>query len=83
MEVFIEFITILLLYYALAFFGHEACGILVPQPSLNPWTTTEALKNTSLLDITFYSHPPRDRTKEATDWSLRSLANHSELRFGS
>ena len=52
MEVFIEFITILLLYYALAFFGHEAYGILVPQPSLNPWTTNEALKNTSLLDST-------------------------------
>ena len=56
------------------FFGHEARGILAPQPgmepapptwegeALNPWTTSEILKHTS-LDITFYSHPPRDSTK--------------------
>ena len=32
---FIECLTILLLYYALVF-GHEACGILAPQPRMEP-----------------------------------------------
>ena len=34
-KVFIEFVTILLLFYVL-FFGHEACGILAPQPGIKP-----------------------------------------------
>ena len=29
-DVFIEYVTILLLFYALVFFGQEACGIFVP-----------------------------------------------------
>ena len=29
-EVFIEFVTTLLLFFMLWFFGHEACGILAP-----------------------------------------------------
>ena len=29
-KVFIESVTILLLFYVLGLFGHEACGILVP-----------------------------------------------------
>ena len=34
-KVFIEFVTILLLFYAFAgFFGHEACGIPAPQPRI-------------------------------------------------
>ena len=50
-KVFIEFVTILFLF---CFFGHKACGILVPQPgrdgtrttcvarpSLNHWTFRE------------------------------------------
>ena len=28
--------TVLLLFYVLAFFGHEARGILVPQPGIEP-----------------------------------------------
>ena len=32
-KVFIEFVTILLLFYVL---GHEACGILAPQPGIEP-----------------------------------------------
>ena len=42
LKVFIEFVTILLLFSVLGwfffffFFGHEACGILVPQPGIKP-----------------------------------------------
>ena len=30
LKVFIEFVTMLLLFYIFWFFGHRACGILVP-----------------------------------------------------
>ena len=33
---FIEFVAILLQFYFLFFFGHEACGILAPQPGIKP-----------------------------------------------
>ena len=36
LDVFIEFVTVLLLFYVLFFFGCEACGILVPQPGIEP-----------------------------------------------
>ena len=32
-KVFIEFVTILLLFW---FYGHKACGILAPQPGIEP-----------------------------------------------
>ena len=35
-KVFIEFVTILLLFYVFSFFGCEACGILAPQPGMEP-----------------------------------------------
>ena len=35
-KVFIEFVTILLLFYVLVFFGHNACEILAPQPGIEP-----------------------------------------------
>ena len=35
LEAFIDFVTILLLFYVL-FFGREACGILGPQPGFEP-----------------------------------------------
>ena len=35
-KVFIEFVTILLLFYVLFFFGPEACGILAPRPGIEP-----------------------------------------------
>ena len=39
-KVFIEFVTILLLFYVLFFFfGHEVCGILAPQPGIEPSPT--------------------------------------------
>ena len=53
-KVFIEFVTTLLLFYVLFFFGHKACEILAPQPGIElsppalegevpidqlPWTT--------------------------------------------
>ena len=34
-KVFIEFVTILLLF-TFWLFGHEACGILAPQPGIEP-----------------------------------------------
>ena len=34
-SLFIEFVTILLLFYLLVF-GPEACGILAPQPGIEP-----------------------------------------------
>ena len=34
-KVFIEIVTILLLFYV-RFFGHKACGILAPQPGIEP-----------------------------------------------
>ena len=35
-KVFIEFVTIMFLFCVLFFFGHEACGILVPQLGIQP-----------------------------------------------
>ena len=35
-KVFIEFVTILLLFYVLVFFGHKACGIPAPCAGLKP-----------------------------------------------
>ena len=35
LKVFVDFVTILLLYYVV-FFGLEACGILTPQPGIEP-----------------------------------------------
>ena len=35
-KVFIAFVTILLLFYVLVFFGPEACGILAPGPGIEP-----------------------------------------------
>ena len=36
-EVFIEFVTILLLFlWVLCFFGPKTCGILAPQPEIKP-----------------------------------------------
>ena len=35
LEVFIELVTILLLFHVLVF-GHEACGIFTPQPGIKP-----------------------------------------------
>ena len=38
-KTFIEFVTILLLFYGVCLFvcfGHEACGILAPQPRIEP-----------------------------------------------
>ena len=35
-NVFIEFATILLLFYVLDFFGLKACGILPPRPEMEP-----------------------------------------------
>ena len=33
-KLFIEFVTVLLLLFGFGFFGHEACGILAPQPGI-------------------------------------------------
>ena len=35
-KVFIEFVPILLLFLYFGFFGREACGILAPQPGIEP-----------------------------------------------
>ena len=35
-KVFIEFVTILLLFFMFWFFGGEACGILAPRPGIEP-----------------------------------------------
>ena len=35
-KVFIEFVTILLLFYVLGFFGPKPCGILAPGPGIEP-----------------------------------------------
>ena len=35
-KVFIEFFTILLMFYVFGFFGHEVGGILAPQPGIKP-----------------------------------------------
>ena len=36
LKLFIEFVTILLLFFMFHFFGHEAQGILAPQPGIKP-----------------------------------------------
>ena len=35
-EVFIELVTILFLFYVVVFFGLKACGILIPDQGPNP-----------------------------------------------
>ena len=35
-KVFIEFVIVLFLLFAFLLFGHEACGILVPQAGIEP-----------------------------------------------
>ena len=35
-KVFIEFITVLILFYVVFFSGHEACRILAPWPGMEP-----------------------------------------------
>ena len=35
-KVFIEFVTTLLLFYIVAFFGCKACGVLAPKPGIEP-----------------------------------------------
>ena len=35
-KIFIEFVTILLLFYVFWFFDCEACGILAPHPGIEP-----------------------------------------------
>ena len=35
-KVFVEFVTILLLFYIFWFFDTKACGILVPRPGIEP-----------------------------------------------
>ena len=35
-KVFLEFVTILLLFFMFWFFGHKACRILAPQPGFKP-----------------------------------------------
>ena len=42
-KVFIEFVTVLLLFYVLGFGCEEACGISVPQPGIEP--TPHVLQN--------------------------------------
>ena len=42
-KVFIEFVPILFLFYALFFFGHEACGILASLPGME--STPPALED--------------------------------------
>ena len=36
LKAFIEFVTILLLFYVFWFFGHKACGISAPQAGIEP-----------------------------------------------
>ena len=35
-KVFLEFVTVLLLFFTLWFFGLESCGILAPQTGIEP-----------------------------------------------
>ena len=35
-KVFIEFVTIVLLFFMFCFFGQEACGILAPRARIEP-----------------------------------------------
>ena len=35
-KVYVEFVTILLVFYILFFYGPEDCGILAPLPGLEP-----------------------------------------------
>ena len=46
LKAFIEFVAIVFLFYVLFFFGHEACGILAPQPGME--STPPALEDVVL-----------------------------------
>ena len=61
-KVFIEFVTILLLFFLFFFFswflfGHEAYGILVPEPGIKP--ASPALEDRELT-----TGPPRECPEE-------------------
>ena len=45
-KVFIEFVTVLLLFFMFWFFGHETSGILTPRPGIEP--TLPALEDKAL-----------------------------------
>ena len=62
-KVFLEFVTVLLLFFTLWFFGLESCGILAPQTGIEPippalegkvnhWTTREVLATHILFNPT-------------------------------
>ena len=51
-KVFIEFVTILLLFYVLTFFGCKASGILAPRSGIKP--TPPALEGENLM-----TRPPK------------------------
>ena len=76
LKVFIEFVTILLLFYVLVF-GHEACGILAPRPGIEP-TTPELEGKVSTTGPPGKSHRPfLDST---THSSCHVLSNYSGTR---
>ena len=60
-KVFIVFVTMLLLFYALSSFAHKACGISAPQPGIKP--TAPALEGslnhwiTREVPLLFISYP--------------------------
>ena len=43
-KVFVEFVTILLLFYVYWFFGCKACGILASQAGMEPSTSALEVK---------------------------------------
>ena len=82
-KVFIEFVTILLLFYVFWFFGHEACGNLssltrgrthspcIGRQSLNHWTAREVLK--PRLNVTRHPQDTRRKTTPKCKVSCNAL----------
>ena len=83
LNVFIEFVTILLLFYIFGFFGHKACGILAHWTGIKP--TPPALKGevptTGLSDRGAWWATVQRVTKSRTQLSMHvACGNQGVLR---
>jgi len=87
---FIEFVTILLPFFMFSFFGHEACGILAPQPrsTLHPlhWKTKSKTLDHQISPPTFPSlksfhllaHGPEKMVNDDNQWLHITSAEQGE-----
>ena len=78
-EVFIAFVTILLLFYVLGF-GHEASGLLVPQPGNRNCSPCIGSGSCSVMSNSLWPH---DCSQESLCWGIILMgAGYKSLTMG-